>query len=142
MYGNDILSINPYAESNDKSQEYIKAARDDMSAFLGRDVMDTPRIKNFFLMKDTTKIPSNEETRYMRINYIDENGFKCYEYQNRVKNLQKLPTVSDVVEGKARGVLNKSKQNTSNNNNNRTGGQNKGFNGGYKHYNGNSGKKW
>jgi CRISPR-associated protein (TIGR03986 family) len=149
MYGNDMLSVKPYIESEDKSQEYIKAAKADMSAFLGCDVMAMPRIKNFFLMKDKTQIPNKEQTKYMRITVYDENGNRYNEYQRRVNSVVKLPTVSDVVEGKPLEALKESKPN---NNKNKFGGQNKGYNNNKnkgnngasksKNYNGNNVKKW
>jgi hypothetical protein len=120
MYGNNGLSIKPYKDKIDNPENYIQCAKDDMSSFLRRDIMTMPRIKNFFLMKDTTKIPSKEKTRYMSFNHIEPTGEKCNEYQDRVKKLQKLPTVSDVIEGKP---LQYTKSN------NKTVRQNKGNNG-------------
>jgi hypothetical protein len=125
MYGNDMLSVKPYTESTDKSQEYIKAAKADMSAFLGCDVMAVPRIKNFFLMKDKTKIPDSKKTEYMRISYKGADGKNKSEYKDRVNSIVKLPTVSDVVEGKPLEALKESKPN---NPKNKFGGQNKGYN--------------
>jgi CRISPR-associated protein (TIGR03986 family) len=110
MYGDDILSIDPYIDMTDKAKDYIKAAKDDMTAFLGRDVMTMPRIRDFLLMKDTTKIPDSEDTRYMRISVKVENGKDYNEYQKRDNNVVKLPTVKEVVERKPLQSLKSKKQ--------------------------------
>lgn len=92
MYQSDSLCLNPYRDSVSRADDYVKAAKDDMTAFLGHDVMSDPRIKHFLMMKDTTRIPDSQRTKYMSID--------AKEYQNRLRDLVKLPTVEDVIEGK------------------------------------------
>ena len=49
-----------------------------------------PNIQDFFSMKDSSKIPGNDQTRYMSI----DND----EYQERVNNNIPLPTIKEVIE--------------------------------------------
>lgn len=92
MYSAESLSLDPYADQLEKAEEYIRAGKEDMTKFLGHNVMEDPRIKQFFMMKDASNMPKNDKTRYMSL--------QKKEYQSRVSNLAKLPTVEDVVAGR------------------------------------------
>lgn len=87
LYGTEQFCLQPYGEETAYIKQYIKKAKQDMSDFLGHDIMTDPRIKDFFAMKEV--IPS-ERTRYMKLE----------EYQKRVTDNVKLPAVQDVKQGK------------------------------------------
>lgn len=92
LYGGESFCMNPYKNETDQKDVYIAGTKDEMSRLLGRDIMKEPAIRDFFLMKDSKRVPSKDKTRYMD---MDQR-----EYQNRVTSLVCLPTVEDVVEGK------------------------------------------
>ncbi len=92
MYGTDKLSLKPYCEAAEDVADYINKAKQDMTKFLGHDVMEDPRIIHFLMMKDVTRMPDKDKVRYMTL--------QGREYQNRVKDLVKLQTVQEVIEGK------------------------------------------
>jgi CRISPR-associated protein (TIGR03986 family) len=124
MYG-DSLSLSPYEDSTDKADDFVKSAKDDMTAFLGQDVMQNQRIKHFLLMKDATKIPPDEKTRYMSLSAVVPGNPKTVnEFSKRDgKIIVKLPTVEEVVEGKPLKAVERSKAYANNG-----GGHNKGNN--------------
>lgn len=90
LYGGHTLCMNPYRDETDKKDAYISEIKEELSRRLGRDIMGEPGIRDFFLMKDTAKIPNSDRTRYMELG----------EYQSRVRDLVCLPGVEDVIEGK------------------------------------------
>ncbi len=90
LYGGHTLCMNPYRDETDKKDAYISEIKEELSRRLGRDIMGEPGIRDFFLMKDTAKIPHSDRTRYMELG----------EYQSRVRDLVCLPGVEDVIEGK------------------------------------------
>jgi hypothetical protein len=96
-----------------------------MTAFLGQDVMQNQRIKHFLLMKDATKIPPDEKTRYMSLSAVVPGNPKTVnEFSKRDgKIIVKLPTVEEVVEGKPLKAVERSKAYANNG-----GGHNKGNN--------------
>lgn len=112
LYQMSGLCLKPYDGCIEKAEYYIRAAKDDMTEFLGHDVMSDTRIRDFFMMKDASKIPDKETTRYMNIDHGD--------YQHRVNESVMLPTVKEVVEGKP------CKHTIGKTDNNRSGKKNKG----------------
>lgn len=96
LYQTSGLCLKPYEgcieKCIEKAEHYIRVAKDDMTKFLGHDVMSDTRIRDFFMMKDASGIPDKETTRYMSIDHK--------EYQHRVNESVMLPTVKEVVEGK------------------------------------------
>lgn len=92
MYDSDSLSLKPYSDMDDCIDDYIRIAKDNMTGFIGRDVMSCPSVKHFFMMKDADNIPGNDKTRYMSLD--------SREYQNRVSKSVMLPTVEDVIDSK------------------------------------------
>ena len=95
MYNAASLSLNPYVDGMNKAKDFITSAKNDMTTFLGHDIMTDPRIRHFFMMKDATLIPDNDKTRYMR---LGGNGIER-EYQNRVRDGVKLPSVENIIKG-------------------------------------------
>lgn len=89
LYDGANLCLQPYTEEKGKAGFYIKAAKEDMTRFLGRDIMKVPQIRDFFLMKDSKKIPDNEATRYMTI--------ANREFQNRERKQEMLPSIDKVI---------------------------------------------
>lgn len=93
LYGDQEFCLQPYDEETGRIGDYVAAAKAEMSAFLGHDVMKDAKIRDFLLMKDSRRIPPAERTRYM--------GLDQREYQSRVDSLVKLPTPQDVIENRA-----------------------------------------
>lgn len=112
LYWTSGLCLKPYDGCIEKAEYYIRAAKDDMTEFLGHDVMSDTRIRHFFMMKDASKIPDKKTTQYMSIDRKD--------YQHRVNESIMLPTVKEVVEGKP------CKHTIGKTDNNRSGKKNKG----------------
>ena len=86
------LSINPMVEVD--VSELIKIYKEYINTKLGvQKIDDLQSIKDFFAMKDSTCIPDNKDTRYMRLGdkYSDK------EYQIRVNNKIPLKKIADVI---------------------------------------------
>lgn len=84
-YKADTLILDPYTKVDNINKyidDYKNYVKDRMQI---DDIMSNPSIYSFFLMKDSTKIPSKSYIRYMDINN--------HEYQNR----KPLPSAEDVV---------------------------------------------
>lgn len=76
---------------------YINLYKDHINSKLnGKKIDEVESIKDFFIMKNSTIIPDNKDTRYMSLG--DKNSDK--EYQNRVSNKIPLRTVSEVINKK------------------------------------------
>lgn len=83
-----ILDMNPYENIN--IEEMIGYYKETINKFLGvRRIDDLLYVKEFFMMKDSSKIPNNEDIRYMNIDNR--------EYQSRK---EPLPTVKEVFNKK------------------------------------------
>lgn len=90
MYNSANLLLKPYDTQDLKEcDSYIMKAKEEMTKFLGFDIMKHERVKQFFMMKDAMNIPDNEKTRYMSI--------EKREYQWRVSKRVTLPLVEDVL---------------------------------------------
>lgn len=89
LYSDSEFCLNPYEPRTDKKDQYINLAKEEVIRFLGKDIQDEKRLREFFLMKDASKIPDGRRTRYMKLN----------EYQGRVNNKAQLPEVGEVVRG-------------------------------------------
>ena len=80
-----LLNLNPFGDIDIDGA--IKEYKEEIGRFLGgRSVDELPHIKEFFMMKDSKRIPDNDKTRYMS---IDKK-----EYQSRK---EVLPGVESVV---------------------------------------------
>ena len=64
---------------------------------LKEELEEFPRIKNFFMMKDSKKIPSEENVRYMNIGNIEGDFKKSKEYQKRKSSGVPLPDIETVI---------------------------------------------
>ena len=97
-----------------------------MTAFVGKDIMEYPPVRNFLWMKNAKEIPADDQTRYMHLG--DKQKGQSSEYQDRQRDQEMLPTIG-VVLGKEKKKATAS---------NKQGGYGNG-NGGYKGgYNGNN----
>ncbi len=88
----NTLCLNPFCKIDIDSM--IEKYKTEINKYLGKKTIDElPHIRDFFIMKDSNKIPDNKHTRYMKIkNENDKN-----EFQNRKKP---LPTIKDISENK------------------------------------------
>ena len=127
LYGSDSLCLDPYEDQKEQCEAYIGKAKQDMTAFVGYDIMKYPPVRDFLWMKNSKEIPADDQTRYMHLG--DKKSGQINEYQERKKKQEVLPTIG-VVLGKEK------KKATSSN---KQGGYGNG-NGGYKGggYNGNN----
>ena len=91
LYNPASFLLKPYRDETGKEDNYISCAKKEMNDFLGREVMQVPAIRDFFLMKDSEKIPPKARTRYMKL--------EAKEYKQRENNNIQLPTVESVVKG-------------------------------------------
>src|SRR5699024_379901 len=87
-YNLDEFSFKPVKEEIGES--YIQDFKEEMKRWLKKEIEEMPNIQDFFSMKDSSKIPGNDQTRYMSI----DND----EYQERVNNNIPLPTIKEVIE--------------------------------------------
>ena len=79
------MTLNPLEKIEIKP--LIDEYKAEIQKFLGsKDLMEWPNIRDFFNMKDVTKIPDKNTIKYMSITEKD--------YQNRKKA---LPKVEDVI---------------------------------------------
>ena len=94
----DFLKPICLAEQKEK-ENYIQCFKDEIKNWLGidSDLEKIKSIQSFLLMKDSRKIPINNKTRYMQIEYR-ENGQKKNEFQDRMKNKYPLPSIEKVIE--------------------------------------------
>ncbi len=82
----DMLCLDPFCPI--KIDETIEAYKKEINRYLGGKTIDAlPHIRDFFMMKDSRKIPEDSRTRYMSID--------AGEYQSR---RDALPTVSAIVD--------------------------------------------
>lgn len=82
----DMLCLDPFCPI--KIDETIEAYKKEINRCLGGKTIDAlPHIRDFFMMKDSRKIPEDSRTRYMSID--------AEEYQSR---RDALPTVSAIVD--------------------------------------------
>lgn len=109
LYEKTNLCMNPYQDETHSAKSYILAAKEEMTAFLGYDVMKQKGVKELLLMKDSTKIPSEEKTRYMRLD--GKKGEKS-EYQKRANLGIKLQEAEEIIQGKE--LVYQKKQNSGN----------------------------
>lgn len=95
LYNGDSLCLQPYKpeKETEKYKKYIQMAKDDMTRFVGSDIMLAPQICDFLDMKDPEKIPPSGRTRYMSIQRNKN------EYQERNAKKIQLPSVDDVIKG-------------------------------------------
>ena len=95
LYNGKSLCLQPYKPEKEtkKYKKYIQRAKDDMTRFVGSDIMNMPQIRDFLDMKDSEKIPPKCRTRYMSL----DNGKR--EYQERNAKKIQLPSVDDVIKG-------------------------------------------
>lgn len=78
------LCLNPFTKVDvDRTIEYYKT---EINQYLGKPIDELPHIQEFFLMKDSGRIPDNKQTRYMKID--------AKEYQSRT---EALPAVQSVI---------------------------------------------
>ena len=87
-YNLNKFSFNPVRE--EMGESYIQDFKEEMKRWLKKEIEEMPNIQDFFSMKDSSKIPGNDQTRYMSI----DDG----EYQERVNKNYPLPTVKQVIE--------------------------------------------
>lgn len=80
-YDLEQLVLNPMKKI--EKEPYIKAFKEEMKQFLGRDLEAMPNIQDFFLMKEI--IPKKEKIRYMTLN----------EYQVQKKPLPKIKEMKE-----------------------------------------------
>lgn len=87
-----VLCLDPFCQIDIDSA--IESYKTEINKHLGKKTIDElPHIRDFFIMKDSEKIPDNKRTRYMKIkNEKDENEFQ--------KRKKPLPTIRSVSEGK------------------------------------------
>ena len=77
------LCLNPFIEIDvDKAIESYKT---EINKYLNKPIDQLPHIQNFFLMKDSDKIPDNEHTTYMKI--------VAKEYQSRTNALPGIKAI-------------------------------------------------
>ena len=95
LYNGNSLCLQPYKPEKGTKiyKKFIQMAKDDMTCFVGSDIMNVPQIRDFLDMKDPEKIPPNSRTRYMS---LDQNK---KEYQKRNAKKIRLPSVDDVIKG-------------------------------------------
>ena len=86
-YNLNEFSFNPVKE--EMGESYIQDFKEEMKKWLKKEIEEMPNIQDFFSMKDSSKIPGNDQTRYMSIDG---------EYQERVNKNYPLPTVKQVIE--------------------------------------------
>ena len=80
-----LLCLDPFC--NIEIDRAIDSYKEVINQYLGKKTIDElPHIRDFFIMKDSGKIPRDQDTRYMN---IDKK-----EYQNRK---DPLPTVKTIV---------------------------------------------
>lgn len=91
LYNSSGFCLDPYVSRVDEKDRYIHLAKEEVIRFLGKEILDEKRLKEFFIMKDSNKIPDRRNTRYMKLS----------EYQGRVSNRISLPEVGEVVRGDA-----------------------------------------
>ena len=101
LYGTGSLCLDPYQDKTEKEKEgYIAKAKEEMADFLKAggigQITELPGFKELFLMKDSREVLPEEKTRYMRLGGKSEDK----EYQNRIRDESKLPTVEEVIKGK------------------------------------------
>lgn len=130
LYGSDALCLEPYQDQKAQCGEYIAKAKADMTAFLGKDVMTYPPVRDFFRMKNAEKMPDEEAIRYMHLS--DKKQNLDSEYQERTKYQIMLDTIAVVLNEKAR----KAPKPVQNGGNGGYNGQKKYGNGGNGGYNG------
>lgn len=71
-------------------EKAIKDYKDTINQFTGSVPIDEmPQIKEFFVMKDSTKIPSENKTRYMNLD----------EYKRQIQTKSVLPSIQEVIKG-------------------------------------------
>lgn len=88
-YQTECLTLNPLEKIEIKP--LIDEYKAEIQKFLGsKELMEWPNIRDFFNMKDVTKIPDEDTIKYMSINNKD--------YQKRKKA---LPKVGDVIKNNA-----------------------------------------
>lgn len=95
-YSFDVdLGDNPMVDvdATDLVEEYKKCVN---AKLVGQKIDNLRAVKDFFAMKDSTRIPDNKNTRYMRLG--DRNTDK--EYQIRMSKKAPLKSVTEVIEGK------------------------------------------
>ena len=140
LYGSDSLCLEPYQDQKNRCSEYIEKAKQDMTRFLGRDVMTYSPVRDFFWMKNADEIPDDAKTHYMSIDPRYQNNEKLpSEYQERTSKQIPLATIG-VVMGMEKGnnsnpgqkkpgsggKKNENNQNRNENNKNRSGKGNHG----------------
>lgn len=77
------LCLNPFIEIDvDKAIESYKT---EINKYLNKPIDQLPHIQNFFLMKDSDRIPDNKQTRYMKID--------AKEYQSRTNALPGIKAI-------------------------------------------------
>lgn len=130
LYGSDALCLEPYQDQKAQCGEYIAKAKADMTAFLGKDVMTYPPVRDFFRMKNAEKMPDEEAIRYMHLS--DKKQNLDSEYQERTKYQIMLDTIAVVLNEEAR----KAPKPVQNGGNGGYNGQKKYGNGGNGGYNG------
>lgn len=89
LYNCSDFCLDPYVKKAEDKDYYIRLAKEEVIRFLGKEILDEKRLKEFFLMKDAAKIPDGRKTRYMKLS----------EYQGRVSNRISLPEVEEVIQG-------------------------------------------
>lgn len=92
FYNCGSFCMDPYKDETSQKDMYISAVKEELSRIMRMDIMKDLAIRDFFLMKDSGKIPSKNRTGYMD---IEKN-----EYRDRVNKLACLPGVEDVVKGR------------------------------------------
>ena len=103
LYGSDSLCLEPYQDQKNRCSEYIEKAKQDMTRFLGRDVMTYSPVRDFFWMKNADEIPDDAKTHYMSIDPRYQNNEKLpSEYQERTSKQIPLATIG-VVMGMEKG---------------------------------------
>lgn len=84
-YSLECLNLDPFTDIN--VEEMIQVYKEHMNQFLGNEIDEYPRIKEFFDMKNHNKMPDGSAIKYMSIDNKD--------YQNRKKP---LPSVRETIE--------------------------------------------
>lgn len=95
LYSSDSLCLDPYQDQKEQCEEYIGKAKQDMTAFVGKDIMEYPPVRNFLWMKNAKEIPADDQTRYMHLG--DKQKGQSSEYQDRQRDQEMLPTIGVVL---------------------------------------------
>ncbi|MBQ8639960.1 MAG: TIGR03986 family CRISPR-associated RAMP protein [Lachnospiraceae bacterium] len=89
-YDMEAFEFHPFEQA--EKEPFISSYQTEISKWLGKPISQVPEIMDFFLMKNSEKIPDASKTRYMS---IDKK-----EYQNRVSGRAALPKIKEIIKSR------------------------------------------